>query len=125
MNNTKLLLIDDNEDNRLLTKMALEKSTNWRIVTASNGIEGVTKAELEVPDVILLDFIMPDIDGVLVYEILKDNLLTSKIPVIFVTAMANNEALFHLKSTGANGVITKPLNIATLAQNISSAAWHK
>jgi CheY-like chemotaxis protein len=120
MNDIKVLLIDDNEDNRLLTKMALEKSTNWEILTASNGIEGITKAEFERPDVILLDFIMPDIDGVLVYEILRDNLCTSTTPIIFVTAMVNTEALSQLKDTGANGIITKPLNILTLAKNISS-----
>lgn len=114
----KVLLIDDNQDNRTLIEFALQKNTNWEILTASDGIEGIIKAESEIPDVILLDLIMPDLDGLTVYEILKNNLFTCKIPVIFITAMVNSRVLAELKATDAIGVITKPFNIVTLASDI-------
>jgi CheY-like chemotaxis protein len=119
MNPIKLLLIDDNEDNRALIKIALEMATNWEVLIASSGIEGINKAESEIPDVILLDLIMPDIDGLTVHEILQHNLFTCNIPIIFITAMVNDTVLSELQDTNVNGIITKPLNTATLASDIS------
>ena len=119
MKPVKVLLIDDNEDNRTLIKIALEISTNWDIITATNGVEGIIKAESELPDVILLDLIMPDLDGLTVYKALKYNLFTCTIPIIFVTAMVNNKVLSELKNTGANSIITKPFDPLTLAEKIS------
>jgi CheY-like chemotaxis protein len=119
MNSIKLLLIDDDEDNRALIKFALEIDTNWEILTAPNGIEGIIKAESQRPDIILLDLIMPDLDGFSVYEVLKQNLITRDTPVIFVTAMVNNKVLTKLKKTNINGIITKPLNTISLATDIA------
>jgi CheY-like chemotaxis protein len=119
MNPIKLLLIDDNEDTRALIKIALEMATNWKISIASSGIEGINQAESEIPDVILLDLIMPDIDGLIVHEILQHNLFTCTIPIIFITAMVNETVLSELQDTNVNGIITKPLNTATLASDIS------
>lgn len=115
----KLLLIDDNEDNRTLIKIALEISTDWEVITAATGIEGINKAESELPDVILLDFILPDLDGLAVYKALKYNLFTCTIPIIFVTAMVDTKVLSKLRNTGANGIVTKPFDPLTLAENIS------
>ena len=115
----RLLLIDDNEDNRNLVKFALERNSEWQVMTAADGIEGVTKAELERPDVILLDFVMPSLDGYLVCEILKSNLFTCSIPIIFMTAIAQNIVLDRLESTLAEGVITKPFNPIQLHSRIA------
>ena len=93
MANKRLLVIDDNEDSRILVKFALEMNQKWQVATAKDGIEGITKAETERPDVILLDFIMPNLDGLSVYEVLKSNLFTCSIPIIFVTAMTQNKIL--------------------------------
>ncbi|MBE9044822.1 response regulator [Pleurocapsales cyanobacterium LEGE 10410] len=79
----RLLLVDDNEDNRMLVKFALESQTDWKILTAADGIEGIAKAEQEQPDVILLDLVMPDLNGLTVCEILKSNIFTCTIPIIF------------------------------------------
>jgi CheY-like chemotaxis protein len=119
MNPIKLLLIDDNEDNRTLTKLSLELTTNWEILTASNGIEGISTAESELPDVILLDLIMPEIDGLTVFEVLKQNLVTRQIPIIIVTAMVNSKVLTELRDSGVDGIITKPINTVTLPADIA------
>ncbi len=119
MANKQLLLIDDNEDNRTLVKFALEASTDWEVSTASDGIEGVSKAEIERPDAILLDLIMPGLDGLTVYEILKSNLFTCTIPIIFMTAWTQEEILAKLEATLAEGVITKPFDAIHLDLQIA------
>jgi CheY-like chemotaxis protein len=119
MNSLKVLLIDDNEDNITLTKMSLEISTNWEIITTTNGIEGISMAESELPDVILLDLIMPEIDGLTVFEILKQNLVTCNIPIIIVTAMVNHKVLTELRDRGVDAIITKPLDPIALPADIA------
>ena len=124
MASKQLLLIDDNEDNQLLVKFALETYTDWNIIIASDGIEGITKAESERPDVILLDYIMPDLDGLAVYEILKSNLFTCSIPIIFMTAMVQSKILNRLENTMAEGIITKPFDSLNLhSQIVKFCQW--
>lgn len=120
MADKRLLLIDDNEDNQILVKFALEEiNTDWEVLLASDGIEGVTKAELEQPDIILLDVILPDIDGLEVYEILLSNLFTCSIPIVFITAMAQTKMIARLENTLAAGIIIKPFNLLELDTKIS------
>jgi CheY-like chemotaxis protein len=115
----QLLLIDDNEDNRILVKTAMEMNLEWKVSTAVGGIEGIIKAELERPDVILLDLLMPGLDGLTVYEILQSNLFTCTIPVIFMTAFTQEEVLCELENTLAEGVITKPFDVVHLDSQIA------
>jgi CheY-like chemotaxis protein len=115
----QLLLIDDNEDNRTLVKFALEMHTGWEISTAIDGIDGITKAELKRPDVILLDLVMPGLDGFTVYEILKYNLFTCTIPIIFMTAFTQEKVLAQLEATLAEGIITKPFDVINLDSQIA------
>lgn len=119
MTTKQLLVIDDNEDNRILVKFALEAHTDWQVSTAINGIEGISKAEIDRPDVILLDFLMPDLDGLAVYEILKSNLFTCTIPIIFITALTQEELFSQLETTLAEGIIIKPLDIISLDSQIA------
>lgn len=117
----RLLLIDDNKDTRVLIKLAFEEvNTGWKVLLASDGIEGITKAELEKPDVILLDVVMPQLDGLTVCEILKSNLFTASIPIIFMTAMVNAKMIAQLKNTLAVGVITKPFDLFNLDSQIAN-----
>ena len=117
----QLLLIDDNEDNRTLVQLALEMNPDWEweVLTASDGIEGITKAKLIRPDVILLDLIMPGLDGLTVYENLKSNLLTYSIPIIFMTALTQKKVLSQLDNTLAEGIIIKPFNVIDLDAQIA------
>jgi CheY-like chemotaxis protein len=116
----RLLLIDDNEDNRTLVEFALEMNSDWEVLTAINGIEGISKAELERPDVILLDFIMPDLDGLTVYQVLKSNLFTCSIPIIFMTALTLPKVLSKLETTLAEGIIIKPFDVTNLHARIEA-----
>lgn len=120
-----LLFIDDNEDSRILVKFALESRTDWEVLTASSGVKGITKAETERPDVILLDFIMPDLDGLAVLDVLKSNIFTCSIPVIFTTAMVQTDLLTQLENTLAVGVITKPFDVINLDFRIAEVCqWN-
>ena len=115
----KLLLIDDNEDTQTLIKFVFQTNTDWKITVASDGVEGITKAELERPDVILLDFIMPGLDGFTACEILKSNLFTCSIPIVFITAMVHPKTITRLENTLAEGIITKPFDVLNLHLQIA------
>ena len=125
MGTKRLLLIDDNKDNRMLIKSAIEVTSNWKVSIAEDGIEGVTKAEFERPDAILLDFVMPGLDGFTVYNILKSNLFTRTIPIIFITAIGLDAVLARLETTSAKGIITKPLDTINLHSQIAEICQWK
>ena len=121
----QLLLIDDNEENQLLIKTAIETTSDWKVSVAEDGVEGVTIAELERPDAILLDFVMPGLDGFTVYNILKSNLFTSTIPIIFITGVALERVLERLETTSAAGIITKPFDTINLHDQIAQMCQWK
>lgn len=79
----------------------------------------VIKAELERPDAIL-DLAMPDLDGFTVCEVLKSNLFTRTIPVIFMTATTKEKNLMHFKNTMAQGIILKPFDTLNLRSLIAT-----
>ena len=115
----RLLFIDNDEDTRIIVKFALERETDWEVLTAIDGIEGITIAETERPDAILLDLIMPGIDGLAVLDVLKSNLFICSIPVIFLTAMVQSKVISRLNNTLAEGIITKPFDVINLDSQIA------
>ena len=119
MSSKQLLLIDDNKDKQLLIKTAIENTSNWKVSIAEDGVQGVTKAEFDRPDAILLDFVMPGLDGLTVYNILKSNLFTRTIPIIFITGVALERVVTRLETTSAEGIIIKPLDVVNLQSQIA------
>ena len=119
MTSISLLAIDDNDDYVSLLKFFLELNTDWKIITALNGIEGIAKARREQPDLILLDIAMPILNGVTVYEMLKCDLTTCSLPVIFITAMVGVEKTVRLEVGEDVKVITKPMDLTVLKYQIS------
>lgn len=117
----QILVIDDEDDIRKLTQTCLEIMGGWQVLTASSGSEGLAKAQLEQPDVILLDIMMPDMDGQATFQQLQANPATRNIPVILLTARgrSNNESLFA--ELGVKGVINKPFNPLKLADQVAAA----
>ena len=117
-NSTTVLIIDDDIDFNTLIKFVLEYDTNWNILTISEGKQGIAQAQLQQPSVILLDMIMPLLNGLDIYNLLKSNAATCSIPVIFVTAMIQMQEIVKLQITEDIEVIVKPFDIMKLAQQI-------
>lgn len=114
-----LLVIDDNDDFITLVKLFLELDTDWKIITALDGKEGITKARLSQPDLILIDVVMPDLDGIGVYQILKSDSATCSIPAILFTAMLGAKKKVQSEVGEDVEVITKPIGIISLKNQIN------
>lgn len=116
----RVLIIDDEEDTRSIASMSLTILGGLEVIEAENGQDGVNKAATEQPDVILLDMMMPMMDGPSTLEALRANARTNKIPVIFLTAKAMTTEIERLKRMGAKGVLTKPFDPTILANQMKA-----
>ncbi|WP_031294408.1 response regulator [Leptolyngbya sp. Heron Island J] len=114
-----ILLIDDEEPIQKVVRLSLQMEANWQIICASSGLEGLHQAEAQQPDAILLDVMMPEIDGISTFERLRDNLETQAIPVILLTAKTGTAEKRLFQKIGVTGVITKPFNPLTLASQMA------
>lgn len=111
-----LLIIDDNEDIRSLLHNLFVN--DYKIIEAENGKIGFEKAKKTIPDLIITDLMMPEMDGLEFSKLTKNNELTSHIPIVVLTAKSSNEAhLQSLKST-ANVFLTKPFNNEIVKETI-------
>jgi twitching motility two-component system response regulator PilH len=110
----KVLIIDDEPLILKTTALLLKKSSNAEIITAQNGPDGITLARKEKPDLILLDIIMPDMDGWEVLKVLKIDEECSRIPVIVFTAMDYSISDSMAKANGATGICRKPFQLHQL-----------
>lgn len=119
MNCNSILLIDDNDDSSTLVKFAVEQNSDWQVLTASTGKEGIAKAKLEQPDLILLDIMMPDLNGLDVYKLLKSDLCTRTIPIIFVTAVTPIASILKSNIPEDVEIIIKPFDIIKLADKVT------
>ncbi len=108
----RILVIDDHRDNLLSCKALISDLFNgFGIHTASSGPEGIALAKAHHPDVIVLDILMPDMDGYEVCNILKNDETLCDIPVVFVTALRENSAnKVRALNAGADGFLTKPID---------------
>ena len=113
-----ILLIDDEYRLREVTKMTLEMMAEWTVLTAASGSEGLELARSHQPDAILLDVMMPDLDGTETLAILQADETTQSIPVLLLTAKARTSESTAL-TRGAKGVISKPFDPLELATLIS------
>lgn len=110
----KVLLIDDDPDLVILASYALEKVGGFEVVTSAGGAEAVALARREGPDVILLDFLMPELDGPELLALLRSTPELGSTPVIFLTGKEGEAEAERLLALGARGVITKPFDPAAL-----------
>jgi len=114
----KVLIIDDEEDYRTIASSCLGLLSGDDVVEASSGSEGLAKAEAEQPDVILLDLVMPGMDGQQTLVNLRENPSTSEVPVIFCTTKGMFDGFEEMKKLGALAVITKPFDPVKLSDQI-------
>ena len=120
----KILHVDDDPDIREIALIALETVGGFTIFQCSSGQEALDCVGNFKPDLILLDVMMPDMDGVQTSENLKKNAEFEFIPVIFVTARAHEESVAALLETGAAGVVTKPFDPMTLGEQVQHI-WNR
>lgn len=116
---SKILLIEDNQDVRENTAEILELA-GYKVLTAENGKIGVTKAQKEIPDLIICDIMMPVLDGYGVLHLLSKNKDTSTIPFIFLTAKAERSDQRKGMEMGADDYITKPFDDIELLNAVES-----
>jgi CheY-like chemotaxis protein len=114
----KVLLIDDEDDIRRIARLSLSRLGAMEVVDAASGPDGIEKARRERPDAILLDVMMPGVDGGATLARLRADPATAGIPVIFLTAKAMSSELERLRRLGAAGVLIKPFDPATLATEV-------
>lgn len=114
----KVLIIDDDADIRFVAAMSLRAGGAIDVVEASGGLDGVRKAREEQPDVILLDMMMPTMDGAQTIAALRMQKETATTPVIFLTAKTIAAEIQGMKDLGAAGVLIKPFDPRTLAADV-------
>lgn len=115
----KILVIDDESDIREVAKLSLEINSNWEVVTAESGEMGVAIAQAEKPDAILLDLMMPDMDGLATLEKLQHHATTQTIPVILLTAKLQATQEDRYQNLGVSAVLAKPFDPVNLARQIA------
>lgn len=113
----KILLVDDEEDILALVKVRLE-ANNYEVITAKDGEEGLNLARSIKPDLIVLDLMLPRIDGYKVCRILKFDSRYKDIPIILFTARSKQEDKKTGFTTGADAYITKPFEPKALLSKI-------
>jgi CheY-like chemotaxis protein len=119
MNPKQILLIDDEENLVSVIKICLQKLGGWTVLTASSGAEGLRYAEAFQPDAILLDVMMPDLDGLTVLRQLRANPKTQPIPVILLTAKMQSVHQDEYAQLDIVGVLAKPFDPLQLAHHIA------
>jgi CheY-like chemotaxis protein len=117
----KILIIDDEADIRRIAHLALGRVGAMEVFEATCGAEGLRKAQDAQPDAILLDVMMPGLDGPSTLAALRSNPVTAAIPVIFLTAKAMLSELDGLRDLGVAGVLTKPFDPMALAGQVRAA----
>lgn len=116
----KILIIDDMDDMTFSIKKSLEDlDKNYEVVNSNTGKLGLELAEMQKPDVILLDIMMPDMSGWQVLDALKNNPATKNIPVIFLTAK-EDELSKQMGERMADDYIIKPVKVEKIDKKIKS-----
>ena len=114
-----ILIVDDEEDVRAIAKLGLEMGAGWNVLTASSGQEALNVAVNHKLDVILLDMMMPDMDGRATLQQLKANPATKKIPVILLTAKFQQSDRERFIDLDVAAIFAKPFRPLKLAEQIS------
>ena len=114
----KILVVDDDQVTLEILKSALEES-NFQVLTASDGLEALNKARTEDPDLILLDVILPKIQGYQVCRLLKFDEKYSHIPIVMLTGKTGEENKATGLKTGADEYVTKPFDVADIIKIVN------
>jgi len=116
----RILIVDDEDDIREVAQVSLELVGQYEVVTAACGRDGVTTARTAQPDAILLDVMMPDLDGPGTLAELRADPATRDIPVVFLTAKTQQADRARLAGLGAAGILVKPFDPLKLPAEIAA-----
>jgi len=117
----KILIIDDEDDIREVAALSLQTVAGWDVIMASSGAQGVARASEQHPDAILLDVMMPGMDGPTTFRELRKNPATAGIPVLLLTAKVQGSDQRRFADLGVQAILFKPFDPLTLSAQISSA----
>ena len=117
-NTPLILIVDDNEDNILFASGSLQ-ILNLRYIVAKDGEAALEMAQNELPDLILLDIVMPKMNGITVTKILKSNARTAQIPIVAVTGLTYLPQKQKIVEAGCDDYLCKPYLIEDLADKLS------
>lgn len=117
----RILIIDDEDDIRLIVRYSLMRAPGFELLEAEDGSQGIRMARENQPDVILLDLMMPVMDGRETLIQLRLAPETHDIPVILLTGIRNEAELDELRRLGAHAILPKPFDPRTLNADILSA----
>lgn len=117
----RILIIDDETDIREVAALSLETVAGWEVIAASSGAQGLAMAIRELPDAILLDVMMPGMDGPTTFRELRKNPATSHIPVVLLTAKVQSSDQRRFADLGVNAILFKPFDPLTLYAQIADA----
>ena len=121
----RILIIDDEEDIREVAALSLETVAGWQVITANSGAQGLARAIEHQPDAILLDVMMPGMDGPTTFRELRNHPRTRRIPVLLLTAKVQASDQRRFADLGVESVLFKPFDPMTLAAQISSVlGWN-
>lgn len=120
-----ILIVDDEEDVRAIAQMGLEMTSDWTVLTANSGQEALSIAAINQPDVILLDMMMPNMDGRATLQQLKANPITQHIPVILVTAKVQPSEKENFAELEIAAVFAKPFRPLKLAEDINEVVTNR
>ena len=115
-----VLLVDDDPRIRKIAQMALQGVAHWQVSLAASGFEALESAVKNIPDVILLDVMMPEMDGPTTLARLREIASTAGIPVISFTAKVQKHELDSYLALGAAGIISKPFDPLLLPNEITN-----
>jgi DNA-binding response OmpR family regulator len=113
----KILIVEDNTELLELLRSYLRLS-GFTIITATNGLEALKKVSSGAPDLIVLDLVLPEVDGFAVCEILKKDPATATTPIILLTGLTSEFTRYAGLESGANEYVTKPANPEQLLSRI-------
>jgi CheY-like chemotaxis protein len=115
----RILIIDDEEDIREVAGLSLETVAGWEVFLANSGPQGIARAIEHQPDAILLDVMMPGMDGPATFRELRGNPATAHIPVMLLTAKVQATDQRRFADLGVEAVLFKPFDPLTLSDQIS------
>lgn len=119
MSAKRILLVDDEDDIREVATISMQAVGGWEVLSARNGTEAIEKALAEQPDAILLDVMMPDLDGPTTFRRLQEDPRTRDIPVILLTAKAQAADRRSFEELGVTGVLSKPFDPMALPEQVA------